>query len=115
MDKEKNDSPLTYVLFDILALDGKDLRNLPLIQRKEILAQLIKEPLDHLLYSQHVIDQGKQLFAYAQKYHLEGIMGKKMDSSYHGYRNEDWIKIKCYHRQEFVIGGYTFSEKKIVQ
>ncbi len=110
--KKKNDSPLTYVLFDILALDGKDLRNLPLIQRKEILAQLIKEPLDHLLYSQHVIDQGKQLFAYAQKYHLEGIMGKKMDSSYHGHRSEDWIKIKCYHRQEFVIGGYTFSEKK---
>lgn len=65
-----------------------------------------------VVYSKHTLGNGEEIFQAAAKIGLEGIVGKKLDSRYSGTRNGDWIKMKCYNRQEFVIGGYQISEKK---
>lgn len=103
---------LTYIAFDLLALDGEDLRGLRLIDRKQRLEALMKDSPENLHYSKHITGNGKDAFLAACKLNLEGIVGKKADSVYRGTRNGDWIKLKCDNRQEFVIGGFTLSEKK---
>lgn len=103
---------LTYIVFDLLALDGIDLRNHTLMQRKEILETLMKDAPPNLYYSRYIKGMGKESFAAACDTGMEGIVGKKVDSIYSGTRNDDWIKLKCEKRQEFVIGGYTRSDKK---
>lgn len=104
---------LIYIVFDILSLDGADLRGNPLIERKEILENLMKDAPENLYYSRHVIGNGKESLSAACGADMEGIVGKKADSVYSGTRNGDWIKLKCAKRQEFVIGGYTLSDKRI--
>jgi len=64
-----------------------------------------------IIYSTHVIGNGKKCFNLAKKLNLEGIVAKKINSTYVGNRNEDWLKIKCYKRQEFIIIGFTTTEK----
>jgi len=162
--QEKN---LTYIVFDLLALDGIDLRNNPLIERKTKLEALLVNAPGNIHYSRHVqnnadsmkkeaktnatsnstkeksnvdnnnkgyqtnadsilkeiktnatgtskkMNVGEESLAIATKLKMEGIIGKKADSAYSGTRNNDWIKIKCDFRQEFVIGGYTISEKSV--
>jgi len=103
---------LTYIVFDLLALDGADLRERRLIDRKETLEELLKDAPQNLHYSRHVRGSGKESFRTACEAGMEGIVGKKADSVYSGARNGDWIKLKCDQRQEFVIGGYTLTEKK---
>ena len=103
---------LTYILFDLLALDGADLRGQRLIQRKETLEALMENAPKNLYYSKHVKGNGEESFAAACETGMEGVVGKKADSVYSGTRNGDWIKLKCDKRQEFVIGGYTLSDKK---
>ena len=103
---------LTYIIFDLLALDGADLRGRSLIERKATLAVLMQHAPKNLYYSQHIQGNGKANFQAACEANLEGIVGKKADSVYSGTRNGDWIKLKCDKRQEFVIGGYTLSDKK---
>jgi len=100
-----------YVLFDLLALNGDDLRGLSLLERKEKLELLLAKSDNNLIFSNHVINQGKECFNLAKEKRLEGIIAKKVYSKYSGKRNDDWLKIKCYLRQEFVIGGFTTSEK----
>ena len=104
---------LTYIIFDLLALDGADLRGQRLIDRKESLEALMKDCPESLYYSQSIRGNGKENFLAACKANLEGVVGKKANSAYSGTRNGDWIKLKCDQRQEFVIGGYTLSDKKI--
>ncbi|PKM73096.1 MAG: DNA ligase D [Firmicutes bacterium HGW-Firmicutes-16] len=103
---------LTYIVFDLLALDGNDLRGEKLIERKEKLASIMKDAPKNLYYSQHVSGHGEESIKAACEAGMEGIVGKKADSVYSGTRNGDWIKLKCDKRQEFVIGGYTLSDKK---
>lgn len=110
--KNPTSKNLTYIVFDLLAFDGADLRGLSLIKRKEMLEELIIDSPDNIQYSQHVRGKGKESFIAACQGNHEGIVGKKADSVYSGTRNGDWIKIKCDTRQEFVIGGYTLSGKK---
>lgn len=110
--KRRNTESLTYAIFDILALDGEDLRNKTLIERKDILEELLKNAPKNLYYSPHIEGSGENSFAAACKAGMEGIVGKLADSKYSGTRNGDWIKIKCDNRQEFVIGGYTRTDKK---
>ena len=101
---------LFYCIFDLLALNGEDLRDYPLIERKEKLERLLFKAEDNLIYSTH-IDKGKETFEFAKDNNLEGIVAKKKSSKYIGKRTEDWLKIKCYMRQEFVVAGYTTSNK----
>ena len=105
----KADVPVLYYVFDLLYLDGYDLRRLPLEERKRKLAALIT-PGDAVRYSDHYEAQGKALFEIAKEKGLEGILAKRRDSAYHEQRSRDWLKIKIRHRLECVIGGYTEPE-----
>lgn len=112
--REAKGNNLKYVIFDILALDGEDLREYSLIKRKEILENLMKEIPNNLYYSRHVISNGKESFKVACDTNMEGIVGKKANSIYSGIRNDDWIKLKCEKRQEFIIGGFTITDKRSI-
>lgn len=101
-----------YVVFDLLALDGDDLRDRPLVERKELLETLAQDAPDDVRYSVHVRGNGADSFRAACEQHLEGVVGKRADAPYRGGRSGDWIKLKCGNEQEFVIGGYTQSAKR---
>jgi bifunctional non-homologous end joining protein LigD len=105
----KADVPVLYYAFDLLYLDGDDLRKLPLEDRKKKLASLLVTG-DSLRYSDHYEKQGKALFEMARAKGLEGILAKKRDSIYQERRTSEWLKIKITHRLECVIGGYTEPE-----
>ncbi|HHV65189.1 MAG TPA: DNA ligase D [Peptococcaceae bacterium] len=111
--KKTGEGNLTYIIFDLLALDGEDLRGHQLLDRKEKLMALLQGAPPILYYSRHVRGKGKESLAAACAAGMEGIVGKKADSVYSGTRNGDWIKIKCGNRQELVIGGYTISAQRI--
>jgi len=110
--KNPQNQNLTYIVFDLLALDGEDFRNQPLIRRKNILMDLMKNAPKNLFFSRHIAGNGEECFEAACRLGMEGIIGKKADSIYSGTRNGDWIKVKCDKRQEFVIGGYSLTDKK---
>ncbi|HEY5349916.1 MAG TPA: non-homologous end-joining DNA ligase [Candidatus Lustribacter sp.] len=99
-------TPLTFVAFDLLYADGRDLRALPLEERKAKLEALIVPDLG-VLYSKHIIGRGTDFFELARRERLEGIIGKRRDSPYRMARSRDWFKIKAKHEEEFVIGGWT--------
>jgi len=99
---------LQFYVFDILWFDGYDVTKLPLIERKKLLESII--PKDHQIikYSDHVINGGNKFFEAALNQGLEGIMAKKLSSSYQvDSRAETWLKIKVNLRQEVVIAGFT--------
>ena len=100
-----------YVVFDILAFNGEDLREKSLKERKYLLEKVLTKSPKNIIYSSFVVGKGKESFNFAKELNLEGIVAKKFDSKYKGERNGEWLKIKCYKRQEFVIGGYTISSK----
>jgi bifunctional non-homologous end joining protein LigD len=97
---------LTFAAFDVLYADGKDLRKLPVEERKSILERSIADD-DLVMYSKHVLGKGCALFAQAQNRELEGIIGKRLGSPYEQRRTRDWVKIKAQLMQECVIGGFT--------
>lgn len=98
---------LLYYIFDILYLNGRDLRPLALEERKKILAAILPD-LDNVLYSAHIPRDGKAFFKAAQKKGLEGILAKEKNSPYRGgKRTGEWLKIKTHLRQEAVVGGFT--------
>ncbi len=103
---------MTLFAFDLLALDGKDLTGLSNLDRKARLQPLIPEDEDRLRYSDHVIGAGEQLFETMCREGLEGIVSKRADAPYAGKRTKAWLKVKCTHRQEFVIVGWLPSDKK---
>ncbi len=98
--------PALGVFFDCLMLDDRDLRKLPLVDRKECLRLLVPS-LGVVRYGDHVAEAGEAFFELASEQRLEGLVAKKARSLYSGARTRDWVKIKCQRRQEFVIGGYT--------
>jgi bifunctional non-homologous end joining protein LigD len=102
---------LHYCVFDVMFLAGKDLRDLPLVERKQRLKAVL--PKDGLLiYSEHWPERGKRLFKEAQKLGLEGIMAKRAQSRYlSGARSKDWLKIKTGKRQEAVVVGFTVPRR----
>jgi bifunctional non-homologous end joining protein LigD len=102
---------IAYYLFDLLALDGEDLRREPLIARKRRLQALIGTRSGPLIYSDHVAGEGEAMFAQACTLGLEGIVSKRADAPYRSGRGRNWLKIKCGLEQEFVIIGWRPSSK----
>ena len=96
-----------YHLFDLPFYAGRDLRSLPLEQRRALLQILLTEVDSPLHFSEAFDAKPKDLIASACKLGLEGLIGKRRDSAYAGGRSRDWIKLKCSQRQEFVVGGWT--------
>lgn len=106
--QKEHKGSLYYYVFDLLYKDGKDLRDLPLIERKVLLEKMLKKlSLPQVLFSQHLFKKGKSFFKQAAKAHLEGIIGKRALSTYQSGRSLDWVKMKNILRQEVVIGGFT--------
>jgi bifunctional non-homologous end joining protein LigD len=103
---------IDYVAFDLLELDGEDLTQRPLLERKEMLAALIGEGTGHLRYSDHIVGRGEELFKSFCGAGLEGVISKRVDARYSGSRSGSWVKTKCIRRQEFVIVGWTPSDKQ---
>jgi len=93
-------------LFDVLSVDGQDLRDRPLRERKRILKDSVKFG-GPLRFSTHRVGDGEAYFKHACERGWEGLVAKRADSPYKGSRSRDWLKIKCGHEQELVIGGWT--------
>ncbi|WP_457581267.1 DNA ligase D [Ensifer canadensis] len=110
----KHGGDTRFYAFDLLELNGRDLRKAPLIERKGELKALLDAmgPTGTVQYSEHVRGNGTKVFAAMCKSGQEGIIAKKADAPYQNQRTRDWLKIKCTQRQEFVIGGYSPSSKK---
>jgi bifunctional non-homologous end joining protein LigD len=101
--------PLTYFAFDLLHLNGHNLRQEPLTARKEILSRMLEslpEP-ETVRYGQHIQTEGAPVFEHACQMGAEGIVSKRSDSAYTSGRSKSWLKIKCERGQEFVVGGFT--------
>lgn len=103
--------PVTLFVFDLLYLDGYDLRNVPLIERKRAL-QAILRPSTVMRYSEHFVNQGEEMLQAARATGLEGIIAKRAQSKYESKRSQDWLKIKIVSQQEFIICGYTTGERE---
>jgi bifunctional non-homologous end joining protein LigD len=101
--------PVIYYAFDLLYLDGFDLRRVPLEPRKQLLQDHLK-PSEFIHFSDHYPEKGLELFEAAKRRGLEGILAKRRNSKYEEKRSSDWLKIKITRRQECVIGGYTDPE-----
>ena len=95
-----------YYLFDLLYLDGYDLREVPLVYRKELLSQAF-DFRAALRFTSHRERSGQAYYRDACRKKLEGVMAKRADSIYVSRRSRDWLKFKCTEEQEFVIGGFT--------
>ncbi|GGD07477.1 DNA ligase D [Aureimonas glaciei] len=109
----KDGGALSCFCFDLLMLDGKDLRDAPLTDRKKLLKTLLsghEEPV--LLYSEHIDGNGPAVFKQICAAGHEGIIAKRADAPYRAGRQKSWLKVKCTRRQEFVIGGFSPSDKK---
>jgi bifunctional non-homologous end joining protein LigD len=101
--------PVLYYAFDLLYLDGFDLRRVALEDRKRLLSSIVTED-DSLRISGHFPANGKALFEVAQQKGLEGVLAKRNGSFYEERRSREWLKIKIRHQLEAVIGGYTEPE-----
>ncbi|WP_395027247.1 DNA ligase D [Comamonas odontotermitis] len=99
---------LVYFLFDIPFAQGRDLHRLPLVERRELLRALLEGTRSNRLrYSEAFEVRVEDLVASACALGFEGVIGKRKSSPYLSRRSADWVKLKCGHRQEFVIGGFT--------
>ncbi len=93
-------------VFDVLRLDGEDLRGLPLRERKARLRSAFSLG-GPLRFTPHRNEHGERLFVEACRRGLEGLIAKRADSPYRATRSRDWLKLKCHAEQELVIGGFT--------
>ncbi len=97
---------VSYVVFDVIYGEGRDLRSEPLEARKAVLQRILR-PSSTVVLSKHVVGRGTELFEAAQARGLEGIVAKRRDAPYVERRTRDWVKIKAQLEQECVIAGYT--------
>lgn len=103
--------PVVLYVFDLLFLDGRDLRSKPLAERKRLLASVLK-PGGAVRLSDHFTGDPGPLLEAARENGLEGVIAKRMRSLYEGKRSSSWVKVKIVNRQEFVICGYTEGERE---
>ncbi|HKX92867.1 MAG TPA: DNA ligase D, partial [Sphingomicrobium sp.] len=103
---------LAFYAFDLLIDRGEDIRKLPNIERKERLRALLEDVQSPILYGDHIVGRGDEIFEAVCKQGGEGIISKKASAAYSGTRTRNWLKIKCIQRQEFVIVGWSRSDKR---
>jgi bifunctional non-homologous end joining protein LigD len=98
--------PVVYFAFDLPYCDGYDIREAPLLERKQLLQRLLY-PTDRFRYADHQLEHGRELFALAEQNGLEGIVAKRADSPYVSDRSQYWVKLKITKTVDAVIGGWT--------
>ncbi len=105
-------NPLTYFCFDLLHVNGRNPRELALIERKKLLEQILTgADAGVLQVSEHLVSNGAAMFRKACELRAEGIVSKRAAAAYASGRGSGWLKSKCLHEQEFVIGGFTLPGK----
>jgi bifunctional non-homologous end joining protein LigD len=108
--KEDKEDAFVYYVFDLLHLDGRDLSELPLTERKAALARLVgKSQRGTIRLSEHLADAGEKVREHACAMGLEGIVSKRADAPYRSGRSDIFIKTKCANDQELVVGGFSPS------
>jgi bifunctional non-homologous end joining protein LigD len=109
--KSSGNVPLVYYVFDLLFLEGKDLRGEPLSARRQMLAKVLEKAPENIWLSDELHGSKEELLRVAQQFGLEGLVAKRRNSVYEsGRRSGAWVKFKITKSQEFVIGGYTLPE-----
>ncbi|MDP9127655.1 MAG: non-homologous end-joining DNA ligase [Pseudomonadota bacterium] len=103
----RDQTRLHYFAFDLLHLNGYTTLNLPLIERKKLLREILPGDLVRVHYVDHLLNPGPDLMQHVDAVKAEGIVSKRMASRYHSGEHKDWLKIKCWKEQEMVIGGFT--------
>ncbi len=98
--------PAVYHAFDILGLEGHDLRKLPLLERKEVLREVLPS-VGPIRFTDHLAETGELMYEHVQRMRLEGIVGKKADSTYRGGRSKGWVKVRTVQTGDFVVVGWT--------
>ncbi|HEY5803516.1 MAG TPA: DNA ligase D [Lysobacter sp.] len=98
---------LTLALFDLLHIDGVDIADATLIERKALLKELLEKPPAHLVFSSHIEGDGEATYRLAGERHYEGIISKRADRPYRAGRSDDWRKTKQLASDEFAVVGYT--------
>jgi bifunctional non-homologous end joining protein LigD len=101
-----------YYAFDLLYLDGLDLRNATLLDRKQVLAELLADAPEPIRFGEHITGNGTQLFQNACKIELEGIVSKRVDGRYRSGRQDSWFKATCRHRDTFAVVGWAEKNGK---
>lgn len=109
--KSGHDEAFVLQCFDLLHLDGRDLRSEPLLARKAMLRRLIGKGCEQspVRYSDHLTGDGATMLSEACRLGLEGLVSKRSDRPYRSGRHDDWLKSKCIQTDEFVILGYLLS------
>ena len=108
IESDRNDA-IVYYLFDLPFCEGHDLRRVPVEERRALLQSVLKEN-ERLRFSQEIGGEAAAILQSACRLGLEGVIGKRRGSIYVQRRSDDWIKLKCTQRQEFVIGGFTWPD-----
>ena len=107
MQQGKPGTPVVYYVFDVLEIDNEPVIDLPLVERRKLLENLLDRRNKTVRLSE-TFDDGRSLLEAAKQQHLEGIVAKRLDSRYlPGKRTRDWLKVKTHLEQEFVVAGYT--------
>ena len=102
---------VTYFAFDLLYQDCEDLRRLPFLERKELLRTALETSFDRIRYVEHFEADGPTVWGHAHKINVEGIVSKRIDSSYRSARGGDWIKTPCQYRETLLVAGIAFDGK----
>ena len=111
--KDSRGANLAFYAFDLLVDRGEDIKKLPNIERKERLAALLEGVSGPIIYGDHVIGRGEAMFNAMCEQGGEGIVSKLAKAPYKGTRSRNWLKVKCIQRQEFVIVGWSESDRRI--
>src|SRR5215472_2781896 len=106
-------TPVVYYVFDLLYCDGYDLRQAPLLERKQFLQRLLHTS-DRFRYSDHQLEHGKELFELARDNGLEGIVAKRTSSAYVSDRSPNWLKLKVTKALDAVVGGWTAARTSAI-
>ncbi|MBV1691687.1 DNA ligase D [Novosphingobium sp. G106] len=105
-------SHMDFHAFDLLSLNGEDLKALPQIERKERLEALLVDAEPPVRVADHLIGAGEKLYEAMCQAGMEGIISKRIDAPYRGARTKTWVKVKCTRRQEFIVIGWAKSSAK---
>jgi bifunctional non-homologous end joining protein LigD len=110
--KDGKGANLAFYAFDLIVDRGEDIKKLSNVERKARLAALLEAAPPPIVYGDHVIGKGEALFTEVCKHAGEGVVSKKADAPYRNGRTRNWLKVKCIQRQEFVIVGWSDSDKR---
>lgn len=101
--------PAVFHVFDLLGVEGRDLRPLPLLERKRILEKLLPT-VGPIRFVDHLPKEGELMYEHVQRLRLEGIVGKKADAPYKGGRSQSWVKVRTVHVDDFVVVGWKSTK-----